>query len=109
MMCVSEDGDVCDEFIRKCNEFKDELKEMCEEDRDKVVMEILEWIRDAYLEIAEAYASGGVVKAAKVGSKYRKVISENKHKIVVAMVYATKEKFQKVVAPIYVNMFSMFG
>jgi len=96
-----------DEFVRKCNEFKKELEEMSEEERDKAVKEILEWLVDAYVNIANAY-SKGPLKAIGIMREYKKEIEENRHKIAVCLVYAVKEKYQDLMSKIFMNMFSLF-
>jgi len=96
-----------DEFVRKCNEFKKELEAMGEEERDRAVRDILEWLVDAYVNIANAY-SRWPLKAIRIMREYKKEIEENRHKIAVCLVYAVKEEYQELMSKIFMNMFSLF-
>ena len=92
-------------LMEKCNEIKEKLEKMDPKRREKYVSDVVDWVVKMFEDIRRAMESGGVVKAGKVASEYRKQLEdiEKKATVIVCLTYCIKPQYQEKLSPLFVG------
>lgn len=96
-------------LLAEMNRIKKKMEEMSDEEREKYVNSVIDWIVKMFEDISNAMSNGGALKAAKVAKRYKDELKDiNKRaSVIVCLTYAIKEKYQKKLSPIFVGLMGL--
>lgn len=96
-------------LLDEMNRIKKKIEEMSDEEREKYVNSVIDWIVKMFEDISNAMSSGGALKAAKVAKKYKDELKDvsKRASVIVCLTYAIKERYQKKLSPIFVGLMGL--
>lgn len=97
------------ELLERANYIKRKIDSMSDEDRERFVSSVIDWIVGMFDEIRAAMENGGALKAARVAKKYRDELKDldKKATVIVCLTYAIKEKYQEKLAPLFIGVLGL--
>ena len=96
-------------LLAEMNRIKKKMEEMSDEEREKYVNSVIDWIVKMFEDISNAMSNGGALKAAKVAKRYKDELKDvsKRASVIVCLTYAIKEKYQKKLSPIFVGLMGL--